>query len=118
VPLKKSLMQQAELFYGKLWNNTSKSKFRSINDIPPIASTITFANKKNMLLKNEKKLRCAFFKTIKDVKFKGIRSIFNIDYMCINNSCSDDEKLWEELFDFIKNNTGINYLGLRKKTLK
>lgn len=114
VPLKKSIVEQAELFYGELWNNTSKSKFRSIYDIPPIASTISFANKNNILLKMSK-LKCAFFKTIKDVKFKGVKSIFNTDCICINNSCPDDEKLWEILYDYIKNNTRNDYLGLKNK---
>jgi GR25 family glycosyltransferase involved in LPS biosynthesis len=99
IPLKKTLMNEAEKFYDKIWRETSKSKFRSTQDIPPIASTITYANINNKIEKST--LKYLFFKEIKEVKFTGIKSIKNVNCICINNS-SQEDKIWENFLSFIK----------------
>lgn len=100
IPLKKSIMFEAEKFYGKIWSETAKSKFRSIQDIPPIASTITYSNMKGIIEKS--KLKYLFFREIKEIKFSGIKSIKNANCICINNSSGCPE-LWEKFECFIKN---------------
>jgi hypothetical protein len=107
-PLKKHLMYDAEIYFGKIWEDTLKNKFRSMYDIPPIDATLTYANKlglinKDTILKTKYYQNCKSFFHDKTKKF-----IYHC--ICINN-CNDIEKYENNFLRFIlKNETTKKYI--------
>lgn len=118
VPLTKSLMKDAEKYYGELWISTMKNKFRSKNDIPPITAVITYGNMTNKIIKTTNNV----FYTRNETDY--INSNYNGKFVCINDNHFDNndglKKLKNKLFNS-NNRSNINpiienkYINLTKK---
>jgi hypothetical protein len=120
VPLTKTLMTLSEKYFGEIWENTSKNKFRSNNDIPPITASIIYGNKKNIIIKNMSEL-----KFLSDTSLQSfLKKDTNIKYNCICiNNCRDFDIYAKDfknyLFSKKKNSLNLKYLSwIQKKSQK